>query len=512
MLADFNDTVELKSSITNSAKAPSGTTFEFDWSVSPQQSIAVTGAAKGQTFKGVTKATGKVDVKPGVTVHEPGGDAEDDLMWNSHAGKPASVDVAMPKVTWKTTMTGKGTGPGDMRQGDTCRVESEFEGVQEPMKVTKASARLGVESLGMRWDDVPASIRPAGARNDEEALSMKTITAPDRFVFEVKAARAGQGTLAIAGKCGPVPIETPIVFKVSATADQFLKRCSTALARHASLTSVVSAWGTQQAQAYKSAYDAFKAVLAERAATQRLADDILWSILFVGAGGLVGGAVGGALKGPIEALTKSNLARGVLTDAPKDLAKFTARLPQQFVRGGAPAAGGGKSASPKDPFSWHLEMAAVSALEAAAVSEQIKQWMDAAQAAVDAGSDAAFEFDPVDAVNQATTIGGTRVDGLTAVPTADHYERNLWTAWLRQYAYERVRDPSGSGVAVDRRGNDVKQHVQAIEKRLKELGIEPGWGDQAADESKAEASKGKSVTEPPPPDAPIEKRERTPWR
>jgi hypothetical protein len=56
-------------------------------------------------------------------------------------------------------------------------------------------------------------------------------------------------------------------------------------------------------------------------------------------------------------------------------------------------------------------------------------------AALDAGSDVAFDYDPVTALEEHCTIDGVPLVQLGEAPPPKDYEKAFWAAWLSQYAW-----------------------------------------------------------------------------
>jgi hypothetical protein len=276
----------------------------------------------------------------------------------------------------------------------------------------------------------------------------------------------------------------------------FKRRCTTAETLVNTKYAAGRQWFMNTFLAYKAGYDRQSAALERQAGANRLVGELLLGVLFAGLGGAAGGAVAnlGRVAKAAEVLKKSNaVAAGAFTDTAKDLAKFVVRIPTQLGGGGSVGtAGAGPSTDPAaagvaqgegsaaavDPLNWMATLDAKISGERAAIGALLLAANLKADGIAVTQPTFAFDFDPVEVVENAATIDGKPIDALGEVPTPLEYERACWEVWLANYAYKLdylpERDPygmsSGSWYARENVGGKLEEEIDRVAGAFGEKG------------------------------------------
>ena len=443
-----------------------------------------------------------------VDVEEPGTPA------TIHAvDPPLRVGVLEPEYKIEEKVVpgakGGGAGPGALKPSDVLEFHVTFDHVDKPKELGDAGH--------FRWH-----LSQDGAFLSE----LGGIKIPDDKPFEARAHRWDGDTLVYSVYChhagagkykmdfnvpGTKAHTKEVALKSESSLGFFLARCGAATERHRAIVATFDAYLQQGFMNYKSGYEAAEAAFKEYAERQKLTKEILLGILFAGLGGAAGGAAGGLVKFSATQkafagkLTKvQEMGLGALTDAPKDIAKYTVRLGRKLGEGGGnggptpddatPDAhgGGGKSgvAGSEDPLNWHALAQKAKSLEEAKIAATLEQWKTTTIDAITRGSDATIDFDPINEITAITKLDGKGIGDLGEPPSAAEYEKNMWEAWIEKYAYtlqERVGCGQMGYRVEDNVGKELEAEMERVAKVLAEKGIESSWLNEALTEARRRA-------------------------
>jgi hypothetical protein len=200
------------------------------------------------------------------------------------------------------------------------------------------------------------------------------------------------------------------------------------------------------ATAYKAAHDAQKAVLDKEAKNRQMVDEMLWSALFAGLGGLTGGAVGAGMGKALGDL-RTSLAGGAAIDAAKDVTKS---LTKSVLAMGKPA---GSIHDPQlqsvstNPFNFLQQWEAAMRREGAFLLREVAAAKDLAGQAENEQAMTLFSEDPYAILSRDRSLQYIKTP-MSADPKS--YTRALWEQWLGAYGYEFIdehyeADPAAEG-------------------------------------------------------------------
>ncbi len=253
----------------------------------------------------------------------------------------------------------------------------------------------------------------------------------------------------------------------------FQLACTQAIALIGSRYDMAAAGLNGAANAYKRAYDHQTAALDDVSAAEKLTEDLMWAAFFAVVGGAAGGAASGKLKDLFGAARKaggdiSNVTEGFLTDAAKDLTKFSVRSLNKLRGGASPETSGdsmapperGKPERPKgerkasgdDPFTFLTSIAAGLLGEKGTLEQTLAELIGAAREARDDAVEFEMTEDPVGIVEGDLAL--VEMAEELSTDWTDHL-RELWHTWLGNYArkiVERYTPPQphlGQGERID---------------------------------------------------------------
>lgn len=511
-LEALNADVKLVVPVKNAKKAPPGTTMVWSWGVA-----AVDGVERGD----ISPATGPSATFKGKAKKPTPDDAKDELAANLEVGEPGAAAVVHPvrpamrvavlepqyKIEPVVVPGASGGGtPAALKPGDTLEFHVTFSDVEHPQQLGNhlryQLTHDGGVYLGKLYgidipDDLPFQSRSPRWDGNE-------------LIFPVYCHHAGTGTYTMDFTVpGAKPYQQKVPLKAEADVDFFLKRCDAASDRHRALLAVIDAYIQQGWLNYKAAHDAAAAAFKEYADRVQLGKDLLLGILFAGIGGAAGGFVGGLVKFKAEQKWFASIAKkaigqaaiGTVTDAPKDMTKYLFRIPTKLGKGGGSKAPTADDATPDqgpgatskgvqgaiDPLDWYGSVQKAASIEEAKVATQLQLWKTAAIDAIAQGSTTAIDFDPVNAITEVTAMDGKNVLQLGNPPSADLYEKNMWEAWIEQYAYTlklRLGCNQWGSEVEDNVGKELREEMERVEKALADKGIEAGWVGETLTEAK----------------------------
>lgn len=326
----------------------------------------------------------------------------------------------------------------------------------------------------------------------------------DVLVYSVYCHHAGTGTYKMDFNIpGTTKVTKEFPLKSETTLPFFLARCNAATDRHRALVAAFDHYIHEgfinYMRGYQAAADAFK----EYAERQKLTQDILLGILFAGVGGAAGGFVGGLVKFSTEQKLFADIAKraigqaaiGAVTDASKDLVKYTVRLGRNLSQGSSSHAPRPDDATPDqpsgtskdvpgsiDPLNWYATIQKNKAAEEAKVATTIANWKSQTIDAIARGSISTVDYDPINAVTESTKLGDKDVLALGSPPSADEYEKNMWEAWIEKYAFT-LTQKIGCGQwgyrVEDNVGKELKAEMERVAKKLAQKGIDSAWLNDA---------------------------------
>lgn len=191
------------------------------------------------------------------------------------------------------------------------------------------------------------------------------------------------------------------------------------------------------ALAYKKAYQHQAAALGRVARARAMTRELLFSAALATAGGAAGGAVAGPLGSYLGGLVANAVVKGALTDAGKDLTKFSVRAVEKLT--GSPS--GRRDAilqvQVDDPFSFLAWFSAELGGEQGRLAGLLRETIAAARRARNEGQLTSIDEDPTGIV-EGDAVLAQAADGMPDKWTA--YLRDLWGGWLRTYSYEIVEE------------------------------------------------------------------------
>jgi len=501
----LNADIKLKVSIRNARSAPSGTTMVWSWGAA-----GIDGVEKGD-ISPATGSTATFNAKAKKPTHVKG---EDELAANAEVaepGKPAVVHPVKPplrvgvlepeyRIEQQVVPGAKGGGsPEALKPSDVLEFRVTFDNVDKPKELGDAGYLRrtltqdgGLYLAKLEGVDIPDD-QPFQARPDRWE--------GDTLVYSVYCHHAGTGKYKLdftvpgakqVSKEYPLKSETSLAF--------FLERCNAATDRHRALLATFDAYIQQGFLNYKAGFQAAEAAFKEYAERQKLSTDILLGILFAGVGGAAGGAVGGLVKFTADQKTFASMARsalreaaiGAVTDAPKDIAKYTVRLGRLAGGGGGkapspndatPDAGGAGGSSKTvlgtvDPLDWYATVQKAKSLEESKIATTLQLWKTRTIDAIARGSTETVDYDPINAITDITKLDGRNVVDLGAPPSAAAYEKNMWEAWIEKYAFtlqQKVGCYQWGYRVEDNVGKELRAEMDRVAKVLADKGIDPGW-------------------------------------
>lgn len=525
-LANLNSAIKLKVPIKNARLAPSGTTMVWSWGA-----VAVDGVERGDispatgptaTFnakaKKPTPAKAKDDLGANVEVSEPGKSAA------IHPVKPPlQVGVLEPeyKIEQKVAAASKGGGsPAALKPSDVLEFHVKFDGLDKPQDFSSAMRSTLIQDKGLYL----AKLEGVAIPDDQPFQSRPSRWDGDTLIYSVYCHHAGSAKYKLDFNVpGAAPVSKEYTLKSESGLPFFLERCNAATDRHRALLATFDAYIQQGFLNYKAAYEAAEAAFKEYADRQKLGREILLGILFAGLGGAAGGFAGGLVKFTADQKTFAALARsalreaavGAVTDAPKDVVKFTVRLGRKLAEGGGspavsrpddatPDAGGGGGGSVPgsvDPLNWYATVQKAKSVEESKIATTLQLWKTKTIDAVARGATESVDFDPINAITDITKVNDMNVTQLGTPPSAAAYEKNMWEAWIEQYAYTlKAKQGCGQfGLRVeDNIGKELRDEMDRVAKVLADKGIDPGWLSDALNEARrvanAKAKRSEQIT------------------
>ena len=511
-LENLNADIKLKVNVKNAKLAPSGTTMVWSWG-----STAVDGVQKGDispatgsnaTFnakaKKPTPDKAKNEMAANVEVAEPGKSAV-----VHPVNPPLQVAVLEPeyKIEQKVIPGPKGGGtPTALKPGDVLEFHVTFDNVDKPVDFGNAGylRYTLTQAPGLYLGKLEGVEIP----DDQPFKSQPHRWEGDELVYSVYCHHAGGGKYKLdfnipdakqVSKEYPLKAETSLAF--------FLERCNAATDRHRALVATFDAYIHQGFLNYKAGYDAAEAAFKEYADRQKLTNEILLGILFAGLGGAAGGFAGGLVKqtagqklfGKMTNAVLKEAAIGAITDAPKDIVKYTVRLGRKLGEGGSSGAptpddatpesgggGGGGVPGSVDPLNWYATVQKAKSVEESRIATTIQLWKTKTIDAITRGSTETVDFDPINAVTEITKMEGMNVTDLGTPPSAAEYEKNMWEAWVQKYAFT-LKEKVGCGQwgyrVEDNVGKELREEMERVAKVLAAKGIDASWLTDALGEA-----------------------------
>ena len=509
---NLNAEIKLKATVKNARTAPAGTSLVWWWgtagvdgvekgTISPATGPDATFNAKA---KKPTPSGASTELPANLEVTEPGTEAV-----VHPVTPPLEVSVLEPeyKIEQKVVPGAQGGGSADaLKPSDVLEFHVTFENMDKPVDFGNAGdfrwllTQKGLflpELEGVKiTDDTPFQSRPHRWEGDTLVYSVychHAGTAKYKLDFNVP---------------GTKPVTKEFDLKSEASLAFFLERCNAATNRHRALVATFDAYLQQGFLNYKAGYDAAEAAFKEYAERQRLTKEILLGILFAGLGGAAGGYVGGLVKatagqkhfGKIANAALKEAAIGAITDAPKDIAKYTVRLGRKLGEGGGGTApspddatpdsggGGGKSgvAGSVEPLNWYATVQKAKSVEESKIATTLQLWQTKTIDAIARGSTETVDFDPVNAITEITKLEGETVTELGTPPSPAEYEKNMWEAWIEKYAYtleQKVGCYQFGYRVSDNVGKELREEMERVAKVLAEKGIESKWLTDALNEA-----------------------------
>ncbi len=240
----------------------------------------------------------------------------------------------------------------------------------------------------------------------------------------LEAIKFGYATPAIQLRGGTMeqPIASPSLetsASIEMPAETFAGQATTALGHVVKNYVQAIGWADGLSANYQGAWLKHTQIIASSGKKENLAAEFAYEGLKVVVGGTLGGRVGAVL---VALGADKYLAEGL-----KDLVKFTVRKGRN-VSANSPA----PVAPSPDAFASSLRQRLNQEMTVAV--EVVSAWLDASQP-LNPDPNFAFDFDPVERIQDALTVGGTRLVRLTSPPTIDDLERSLWRSWLERYGY-----------------------------------------------------------------------------
>lgn len=501
-LENLNADVKLAVPVKNAKRAPAGTAMVWSWGVA-----ATDGVERGD----ISPATGPSATFNAKAKKPTPGNAKDELAANLEVGEPGAaavvhpvkpamrVAVLEPSYTIDPVVVPGATGGGTataLKPSDTLELHITFSNLDKPGQLpSHVSSTLAQDGLHL------AKLHGVEIPDDQPFQRRPSRWEGDKLILSLYCHHAGTATCTIDFALpGAKPHQEKISLKAAAGLEFFLKRCDAASDRHRALLATIDAYIQQGWLNYKAGHDAAAAAFKEYADRVQLTKDLLLGILFAGVGGAAGGYVGGLVKFKAEQKWFADIAKsaigqasiGAVTDAPKDMVKYLARMPTKLGKGGgskAPApddatpdhaSGGASKGVPGaiDPLDWYGSVQKAASIEEAKVATQLQLMKTAAIDAIAQGSTETVDFDPVNMMTEVTAMNGKTVVQLGEPPSADAYEKNMWEAWIEKYAYtlEHRTGCNQWGMRVeDNVGKELRNEMERVEKALAEKGIEAGW-------------------------------------
>ncbi|MCL6429560.1 MAG: hypothetical protein K6V36_01710, partial [Anaerolineae bacterium] len=215
--------------------------------------------------------------------------------------------------------------------------------------------------------------------------------------------------------------------------------------------------------AYGKAYRDHTELLEDVARSRQLALDLILGAALAFVPGGVGGLIGKAMT---RVTTSEFLIEGV-----KELALYGMRIPQTLAAAAPP--GEGLNAFPTNPLAWRDQVELRITSELLVATNMLLGWQNSAN-----GNDPNFflDFNPVQAMEQSLTIAKHKVAELQPVDQeemARHFEKGMWAAWLKQYAYFLASRPVGpAGMPGGVRYYAQEDIAKKIRRRCQELGLD----------------------------------------
>lgn len=506
----LNDLEKLVPTISNAKSAPSGTSFDWKWgqdehSELVKKSIVEAGSKATFALQTVAPTAGDLQIGAAVEVTEP------EKSPHTHVVSPAmKVSVGKPDFVvtqeLKPSATGGGSSQSTMRPTDELEIRVDIMGVADVDAVTSSDGSF-------RSDDGVYLTQVAGqavAETDEPFEVGVPYWDDGMLVFTATAHHAGKGTVSCEVDTMGETFRADVPVGCETTLAYFKDRVAAAGPRYLALISAYDSFFLDSFRNYKAAYESVDAVLQEVAERDKLTNDILMGVLFAGIGGAAGGALAGGLKNLIADKTSAivgktlqNAVAGALSDAPKDIAKYTARLGKLATGSGkaphpddatpmldGPGAGAGGGVS-LDPLDWYAVVSSARATESAGMLEKISGWQTKVTQLIAQGATETIDWDPVNAVTDVTKIAGRTLDALGPPIAKSTYQKSMWEAWLLAYGYRAEYTEGGFGLlagksAAQTANPGVVKRIRKLEATLAEDGIATGWVDAALHAAKAE--------------------------
>ena len=516
--AHLNSDMALPVTVKNARSAKRGATMMWMWGdskvegVEPREISPATGERAVYKAKAVKPTPMKAADELGaqVEVTEPG---ETPV---THPVKPAlRVGVMKPEIEiQKKVVPGpKGGGSADnLRPGDVLEYRVTFGNTDKPKDYGDAGKlKWHLTQTGTFVGDIGGT----KIAHDAPFEGKEHRWDGDILVYSVYCNHAGNATYKMDFDLPGTSKTVEHALKAETSLAMFLERCGASTDRHRAIVATFDAYLHQAFMNYKAAYDAAETAFKEYADRQKLTNDILLGILFAGLGGAAGGAVGGLVKfSATQKLAGKKIASalqeagvGALTDAAKDIVKYTVRLKAKL--------GGGKAAAPSpddatpdagkqstgktsvagsvDPLNWYASVQKAKSQEEAKIATVIENWKTDTIDAINRGSNETVDFDPINAVTEITKLDGDTVDVLSEPPSPAEYEKNMWEAWIENYAYTVETHYSCGrgmyGTVGDNVGKELKEEMERVAKKLAEKGVDSAWLTDALNEARQVAQK-----------------------
>lgn len=279
-----------------------------------------------------------------------------------------------------------------------------------------------------------------------------------------------------------------VSFLVVQDIEHFALSCISAQSKLLSKFMAASERLNLSANALRIAYNEQKADLEDVAASEKLADDILFGVIFAAVGGGAGGLLGGWLK----TVSGGKLAKADhIIDAGKDTLKFVVRSGQKAIPGGARVSTSGDSTAPttdqlptlrgdraptgEDPVEFLTRVGARVSAEGKNVQELLSVIVDKARKG---GADE-FDEDPESVL---ANVGQLEAIATQLPIEKGAYLKELWKTWLENYAYK-----ASGGVVYDKVARKLRKKINKAADSVGEDGDD--WIRHYAPAAKLKAEK-----------------------